>query len=136
MLALDLLQSDQVPAIARSALEQGLDHKVLAILAAGVTKGSDVRPAFGDVLREMRVTLPSRVEAGRLLVRLIADDIATGKVDTFEGARQIGTIARAVGEDFHEFDPFIYVESEAEDRPADREFFARAIVDEARRLLS
>lgn len=45
----------------------------------------------------------------------------------------MGLVSRAVASPFHELDPFIYAESEAEDRPSDREFFRTAIVNEATR---
>jgi hypothetical protein len=133
---LDMLHSDQIPGLAAIGLQQGYDIAGIRRLAGAV--GSDTTEAktsFSRALEELHLVLPSRAEAGRQLAAAIASQIVNGRLEVFEAARRIAQISRAVGPGFHDLDAFIYAESEAEDRPADREFFARQIFDKACDLL-
>jgi hypothetical protein len=135
LLALDLLPTDMVEALATMALQDGFDHPRLRQLAGGSSLG---RPALDEVLTalgESGIALPSRPEAARHLAKTMSLDIVNRVVDPVEAGRDLAAIARAVGADFHELDPFIYDWSEVEGRPQDREFFRQAIVTEAKTWL-
>lgn len=135
-LTLGLLRSEQVPALATAALEEGLDNPQLRQLA-GFT-----HPDFTDLesitraLNDVEVRLPTRADAPRVLARAISSSMIQGDVDPFEGAFELSKISWKVGNGFHELDPFVHASSEAKDRPADREFFRKAILDEAARWVS
>jgi hypothetical protein len=134
LLALKLLRSDQVDALATLALGQGLDSPRLRQLAGGSSPDDlDPRDRLTRELIEIGVQLPSPADAARRLARAVSSDIVAQRVDAFEAARFLSLVSRAVPQTFHELDPFIYAESEGEDRPSDREFFRTAIVNEARR---
>lgn len=54
-------------------------------------------------------------------------------IKPLEGARLIWrATVRYRREGYHALDPFIYAESEAEDRPKEKEFFEKAIIEEAK----
>ena len=129
---LGLLESDQIPELAGIAMEDGISNPQLTLLAGTVPGDATNSPeVFSEVLRELGTPLPSRPAAARVLARVIASQIAVEQWDPFEAARRLGEIPRLVGDDFHEFDRFIYAESEAESRPGGRAFFAAEIVKEA-----
>jgi hypothetical protein len=130
LLALGLLQSDRIKELATAGLANGFDSPMLRQLAGGAT-GSDPRTVFLACTAELRIALPSKRHAARHLARTIATAVVAGSIDPFDAARGLGTISREVGGEFHELDPFIYAESEAQSRPSDTAFFAKAILDEA-----
>src|SRR3954464_2465835 len=85
-------------------------------------------------LVQMGIEAPSPSEAARHLAKAISAEILDKRVDPFEAARYLSLISRAARSgrsEFHELDPFVYVDSEAEGRPEDREFFREAIANEA-----
>jgi hypothetical protein len=107
-----------------------------ALLALGQVdlEASDSMAWVESVAQQMGVRVPNQTDAARYLAVCVSRRILSGELDPFAGARELGEISRAVeGEKFHDFDAFIYAESEAEDRPEDHHFFRDAIVKEARR---
>jgi hypothetical protein len=135
-LVLNFLSTDDVEDLATFALERGHDSALLRSLAGrGSQQAGDIRQSFRQALADLCIPLPSHVESARTLAKEVSSSILDGTIDPFRAARILGEISRAVGDDFHELDPFIYAESEGEGqgRPTDREFFAHAIVDEAQR---
>jgi hypothetical protein len=130
-----LLRGDRVEVLATSALVEGLDDPMLRQLAGRTTSSEDL-PPIAAALRELGVRFPSRVEAARTIAMAVSSGIVQGEIDPIAGAADLSVISREVGPTFHELDPFIYAESEAESRPEDRDFFRKAIVDEAARWVS
>jgi hypothetical protein len=123
-----------VEAFAAIALEQGFDTHLIRQLAGGsVPQHGDARDHLRAALGELGVPVLAGTEAARCLAQALAGELLARRIDPFHAARQLAVVSRAVGPGFHDLDPFIYAESEAEDRPTDREFFARAILDEAQR---
>jgi hypothetical protein len=134
LLALNMLDREAVEAVATAGLEQGLDSPSLRQLAGGSTgHGADPRVTLTSTLTALGVALPSRPEAARALAIELSRGIVEGSVDPVRASWQLAEASRAVGAGFHELDPFIYAESEAQSRPAERELFVKAIMDEARR---
>ena len=70
------------------------------------------------------------------VARDVAEGIVDGAIDALEGARFLSTLSREMGPGFHDLDLFVYADSEAEDRPSDREMFADMIRREAEVLLA
>lgn len=118
--------------LARAA--EAADSNALSALGQLDLEASDSMEWVEAVAHRIGVRVPNQTDAARSLAVLVSRRILSGELDPFAGARQLGEIARAVqGQKFHEFDAFIYAESEAEDRPEDYHFFRDAIVKEARR---
>lgn len=134
--ALDMLPADFLPDAAALALQQGLDGRLTRDLAGASPMSAGLRERFADVLDELAVDVPPRADAARFLAVKVSSEILTGTLDPFEGARRLGLVSRVAGPTFRDFDAFIYAESEAEDRPSDREFFAEAIIEEARKWVN
>jgi hypothetical protein len=89
------------------------------------------------IAEQLGLHVPSHVEAARILALHISRQLVEGSIDPFDGARDLAEISRAVeSPQFHDLDAFVYAESEAEDRPEDREFFRREILKEARRWIN
>lgn len=95
---------------------------------------SDSMEWVEPIAKEMGMRVPNQTDAARYLAIRVSRRILSGELDPFVGARELGEVSRAVeGEKFHEFDAFIYAESEAEDRPEDHHLFRDAIMKEAQR---
>ena len=132
---LDMLPREKIPAIAQDALERGLDDPSLRILA-GLTKAEldEAVPRFEKTLAAMGYRALEKAEALQICIKVVSLQIVKNEVAPYQGARLIWRAAhKVIGT--HEADPFIYAASEYEDRPEDQEFFANAIVEEARRRL-
>ncbi len=130
---LELLDSDQIPDVATLALQRGIDSQQLRVLAGTIpTPGASLRESFSSALQNLGVRLPPRDGATRVLAKCLALQILDRTLDPIDGARKMAEIARAVGGGFSELDAFIYAESEAEDRPDDRQFFHEEIIKAAR----
>jgi hypothetical protein len=114
----------------------GVDSPALRSLA-GLDRAptSDAGAVVEAAAIEIGLVMPDLGSAARHLARRLSRMILQEKLDPFEGARQLAEISRTVV-GFHDLDPFVYADSEAEDRPEDREFFREAIVAEARRWAS
>jgi hypothetical protein len=137
LLSLALLTPDQVEGVATAALVKGIDSPRIRELAGGpVIQDGDIREMLAAELAKMGVEAPSPSEAARHMAKAISAEILDKRVDPFEAARYLALISRAArsgGSEFHELDPFVYVDGEAEGRPADHEFFREAIANEASR---
>jgi hypothetical protein len=132
LVALGLLQRDRIEDLATAGLAEGFDSPIMRQLAGGAT-ASDPRTVFLACIEQLRIVLPAKRQAARHLARAIATAVVAGSIDPFDAARDLATVSRQVGGGFHELDPFIYAESEAQSRPSERAFFAKAIIDEASR---
>ena len=133
--ALGLIESTELPAGAARGLEDGLDSASLRSLAG--LERSDSYGAAGLLERaaaELGLRVPDRREAARHLAIQLSKRIIRGDLEALAGARMVSKISRAVVSlGFHDLDVFVYADSEAEDRPGDRDFFVQRIVSEARR---
>jgi hypothetical protein len=139
--ALGLLDPLRLPALAMRALEDGLESPSLRRLAgADATEVPYASSLFAAALAEAGVVPPTPPAAARQIGYDIAERIIRGHVDPFEGARFLSLVAREAslrdgaahdregqGRPFHELDTFVYVDSEADDRPADRPLFVEMI---------
>jgi hypothetical protein len=132
---LGMLPREKLPAIAQRALEQGLDDPSLRILA-GLTNGEldEAVVRFAKTLTGLGYGAMEKADALRICINVISLQIIKSEIAPYEGARLIWRAAREV-DGSHEADPFIYAASEYEDRPNDRQFFAREILKEAKRRL-
>lgn len=135
--ALGLLDSAGVPDLAVRALENGLDSPSLRRLA-GLDRADfeSTRSLFLAALAELGVTPPPPPVAVERVARDVAEGIVGGAIDALEGARFLSAVSREMGPGFHDLDGFVYADSEAEDRPSDREMFADMIRREAGVLLA
>jgi hypothetical protein len=131
--ALDLLDSDRIAVLANEALGTERESPAIRRITSLAGESGDLRELFAAALAELHAAVPSRPAAAHIIAAAVATDLLVGNSDPFEAARTLSILSRAVGPGFHELDSFVYAESEAEDRPQDRDFFARAILDEARR---
>ncbi len=133
-LALDMLGPADVGDVAAAALAAGMDSPALRRLAASADNvWPDPCADLIETLDGVGLRIPSRQEAARSLGEIICRRIAAHDLDPFEGTQVLAAIDVRMGSDFHDFDLFIYAESEAEDRPEDRNLFAGEILKEAQR---
>jgi hypothetical protein len=139
LLSLALLPPDRVEGLATIALAEGIDSPRIRELAGGsVVQDGDSREMLAAELTKRGRKPPSPAQAARHMAKAIATEILEKRMDPFEGARYLALISRAArsgGSEFHELDPFVYVDGEAEGRPEDREFFREAIANEAKKWL-
>ena len=130
---LGLIQADDVADLALEAFGTSRESDAIRKMVYGIHDPADQLRLFGDALSEQHVLLPSRVRAAHIVARAVCRKLIDDSGDPFGAARTLGVISRTVGDHFHDFDAFIYAESEAEDRPGDRQWFASTIMAEARR---
>jgi hypothetical protein len=124
--ALGLLDPLRLPALAMRALEDGLDSPSLRRLAgADATEVPHVSALFAAALAEIGIVPPAPAVAARQIGDDVAGRIIRGDVDPLDGARFLTLVAREAskGRPFHGLDPFVYADSEVDDRPADRQLF-------------
>lgn len=133
-IVLGLVDDSMVEAAATLAVENGVTEKSVVQLAGGVQVFAPTETLAAG-LQNAGVPMPAVVDAARSLGRQTAALILTGDLDPFLAAAWLGDLSRSVGNGFHDFDPFIYAESEAEDRPEDEAFFRAAILDAARDIV-
>ncbi len=91
---LGLLRSDELPAKAVAALEEGVDSPSLRILA-GLSEptGSEAGPIVARIAEELGLRLPdSKRDALLLAARSVAERIVSGEVPAYEGARRIWSL--------------------------------------------
>ncbi|GAC1431731.1 MAG: hypothetical protein NVSMB62_28740 [Acidobacteriaceae bacterium] len=129
------MRASELPDVAVEALVAGNDTPALRNLAGADGEDSSVvAHLFQQVIAEAGIPTISKGDAARRYAELISQRIVTDRVSPLEGARLIIAAARRVDDStFHDLDPFIYAESEAESRPEDTDFFVREIRAEAER---
>jgi hypothetical protein len=136
--SLRLLRRDDFPAIALQALEAGHDSPSLRFLA-GLSSAEidEAFPLFDKAIAELGLSMPPKRAAVTLLARDVARKIVDGAVEPHAGAKDIWRLSLMQdGDRLVELDPFIYAASEWEDRPEEREFFDRAIMEQAKDLIA
>ena len=87
--------ADQLPDIAMSALEEGLDTPSLRILA-GMNESDnpfEIEKYFRQMLDELHIELADKRQVALDYALIIAGQILTGDEDTITGTRSIFTIA-------------------------------------------
>jgi hypothetical protein len=132
------LTSGELPDMAVSALEAGLDSPSLRLLAGQLhPTWADCGPLFHAVLKELGIDPLSRTEAGHVLLNHIAVRILGGSMTPYEGACEIADVANRFWEEelWYRLSIFIGLVCEWNDHPDHRPEFEREILDEARKLL-
>jgi hypothetical protein len=142
LLVLDLLKSDQISAVADRLLGSGCDSPSLRILAGeAASVASNWLPVFKKAMGELKVQMPGRPEAARIVAREIATIIIENGIAPREGAQAMWDTLHLI----KEFSPEITIFEElawALDSGPDlkpfselsREQIKRRIIDEARRI--
>jgi hypothetical protein len=96
-----------------------------------------MRDMFAEALDELACGNMEPTEALELYAKAVSTSIVASEVRPLDGAKSIWRATLLVGvHGWHKLDPFIYAASEAESRPEDKEFFERAILEEARKWAS
>ncbi|KFX60643.1 hypothetical protein [Paraburkholderia fungorum] len=118
----------------RALLEGDRRDAVVQLAICTSDEAGEIRKLFGQILLEVGVEGMLTIDALRHYAKRISESILTGSVSPVDGAKAIWRASLGANLiDFHEVDSFIYAASEADDRPWERDFFERAIVDEAKR---
>lgn len=93
--ALGRLRTDQLPAVALQALEEGREAPSFAALAGAPSNASscELLDAWRLGLLELGVEVPSRAAAGRALRDDLASQVASGALHPREGAEAIVALA-------------------------------------------
>src|SRR5262245_46883751 len=102
------LRSDELPGIAAEALEAGHDVPALRRLAG--LSGDDPRTwsMFEDVLSSLGISNLTPREALMRLAHHVAEQIVSGRVSPYDGARRIWTWSIHADERVPQFDTFAY----------------------------
>jgi len=119
-------------------LEQGFTGPNLLELAGtpAFALGRDLAGTVERAFAEAGCALPTREEAGLVLSREVARAIFEGRVEPYEGAQRIWTLAYDVGEqNFVKVASFVGYASEIDDHPESLPFYELRIKEEAVRLL-
>jgi hypothetical protein len=135
---LDLLSTEQMRKTANELLESGELGRDLTVLAGlSDSELSDAPVLFGRLVAVSEIPDLSRADAARLVASSVSAEIIRGDITPYEGALKLWRASLAVNDsNFHDLDPFIYVASEHENRPEDRDYFAKEIIKEAQRWMA
>jgi hypothetical protein len=136
----DRLPSSELPELAMFALEAGLDTPSLRELAGELhPTWADTGPLFERVLLDCGIATSPRLQAGNDLARHYAEQIISGAVTPYEGARHIWhDVAQQLWHNLEAVQPylvFIGLASEWEDDEEHRPDYEQDIRDEAQKLL-
>lgn len=133
---LGLFDTKALPEMAMNALANGYESELMLKLAiCGEDEIDAIERLFRQVLQEAGYGKMSKVDALRFYATQISTSILSGDVSPLEGATLIWDASINVYDqihDFHELDGFIYAASEMPDRPSDKDFFEKAIIEEAK----
>ena len=135
------LGSEQLPAVASTALEQGFDSAALRQLAGEIdTTAATCEPLFRRALAELSIPFPDRRAAQIGVALYHARRIVEGSVSPYQGARAIwwGAANDAQLDHSPHWDKlaqFVGLASEYEDNPSNRDAYAADIMKAARDLL-
>jgi hypothetical protein len=137
----DLLPSSDLPRLAMLALEAGLDSSSIRELAGELhPTWADSGPLFDLVLHDFGIVAPTQPEAAHALAHHYAEQIISGALTPYEGARNIW---RRVANHFYDdrehwqrYSIFVGLASEWEDYAPGRRDYERQIRDEAAKLLN
>lgn len=130
------LASDKLPGVALDALEQGMESpSVLELACRDGSEGLILHGLFEKALSELGRAPLSKLEAGRMIAREYAEEIANGKLSPIEGARLIWKVSLDCEELTQELGIFGGRASEYEDLPSERKLISDTILAEAKQLL-
>lgn len=135
MRVLGMLSTRELPELAASAHTEGFESEAILQLAiCSRDEVEQINQLFERILAEGGVEKMSNVDALNHYAKQISTSILSDLVPPLEGANLIwrATINSRERE-FHGLDSFIYAASEMEDRPDDKDFFEKAIREEAQR---
>lgn len=133
---LGLLDEEDIVAFATNALVAGSDDDLLVTIA-GATPAEigSVRDLFANYLLKQQRGEMATSEALAIYTRSVCQQIIVGDVPPIEGARYIWRASSNLGdEEASTVDGFIYAASEAENRPNEKRFFEKIVLQEARRV--
>jgi len=138
-MVLGLIGPEWLPDIAGKAMEEGADSESLRLLAGFPKPYTDeVTLIFKKALVEIGMSQPSRRDAVLILVSEIAQQIVAGEILPYQGAKKISELHSLIADDdnsIKELHPFVYAVDEWEDRPDERSFFDKAIINEAKEII-
>jgi len=143
--------TDDLPALAVDVILQGSDSPSLAALA-GVTRDTapaELRDLFEHALAELRIPVPSKLNAGQILKTILAQRVLDGDLSPQVAAREIVSIYHSLHKEikdhqyagdgfdianlfgaYHSYDDY-------HDNPgAARAAIDRTIVEECRRIVA
>jgi hypothetical protein len=137
----ELLPSCELPALAMLALESGLDTPSLRELAGELhPTWADSGPLFERVLHELGIASLTPPQSAQALACHYAEQILSGVITPYEGARRIWwDVANNLWDDrekWQQYSIFVGLASEWEDYEAGRPDYEQGIRDEAKKLLS
>lgn len=132
---LKVLRIEELPTWAESILSSGCDNEDIVQLAiCSPNEIENIMMLFSKILKSEGGGSMSEIEALRRYAKLISAAILENEISPDKGAHLLwdATIT-AKQKNFHELDPFIYAASEMDSRPMDRDFFEKAILQEAKK---
>ncbi len=135
---LGFLHIEELPDIAASALASGFDtESILKLAICSKDEIEEIDRLFKQVLKESGGGNMSKADALRHYAKQVSASILTKEISPLKGATLIWDATLNVQiPNFHELDCFIYAASEIEDRPYDKGFFEKTIIEEAERWLN
>jgi hypothetical protein len=136
LVALDTLRVDQIADVAALAVEHGFDASVLRQLA-GLDDGAPAprHDALVAALQAAGAPLPSIATAAERLTRAVSHRIVARQIDPMTGTAWLASLSGKTFGHTKIFDPFIYADSEFEDRPDERALFERMVMGAANVIL-
>ena len=135
MWLLGLLRNEELPDLAIDAISKGYESEsTLQLAVCAKDDSEEIERLFRQMLVEGGGGGMSKIDALKHYAKQISSSILSEKTPPLEGARLIwDATLNAQVNNFHDLDSFIYAASEMEDRPSDKAFFEKAIIDEAKR---
>ncbi len=135
MWLLGLLDSKALLKMAVNVLANGYESELMLKLAiCGDDEIEEIERLFSQVLKEAGGGM-SKVDALKYYATQISNSILSEDISPLEGATLIWDASINICDqihDFHELDGFIYAASEMIDRPSEKNFFEKAIIEEAK----
>jgi len=134
---LGIVPASELPAVAAGALEAGFDSPAVRQLAGADGQDSeDLKKLFEKSLAELGLSIPTQDEAGLLVARSIAEEVVSGSLKPYEGAKQIWGRVYVRNPKLDALKVFVGLASEYEDDPQNRDAYQRDIVRECQLLVS
>jgi hypothetical protein len=137
LVVLKSLRYDQVADVAGLAIENGFDTRTLRQLA-GRVDDDELGPRHERLIAALRsagVVLPRIDAAAAHLARAISAEVVAKKIDPMVAAHLLASLGKETFGHTKILDPFIYADSEFEDRPDERALFERMVIDAANVVL-
>ena len=87
---LDMLGSEEIPKVAVSALESGMDSECLRELASETElEMSNLGPLFKQCIKSLKINIPTEQEAVYEIARYLSKKIISKELTPYEGAEKI-----------------------------------------------